>query len=112
MTHYLVRAEPRWERLPVLEGKLRSGAIEALEPFGPELARALLDARIDEEGTAVWEEEDHCDPPLARERKAVLEDHFDDIEVEPVEPGEGWKRISLLPRLIEEIPEAPGPPEH
>lgn len=104
MAHYLVRAEPRWERLPELEERLREGAFVELRPFGRELSRALTNARVARDGSAVWEEEDYCDPPLARERAAVLDEYFDGIEIEPVEPDEGWKRIESLPPLIEDLP--------
>ena len=49
------------------------------------------------DGVAVWEEEDYCDPPLAQEREAVLDDYFGDLRVEAVkEGGGGWiaSRIS------------------
>lgn len=51
------------------------------------------------DGTAVWEEEDYCSPPLAQERTAVLDLYFDEITVEKVNAGEGWKMIEVLPRL-------------
>ncbi|MBV8830978.1 MAG: hypothetical protein JO108_17290, partial [Acidobacteriaceae bacterium] len=50
-------------------------------------------------GTAVWEEEDYCSPPLAQERAAVLDAYFEKIKVEQVNEGEGWKRIRALPKL-------------
>lgn len=114
MTHYLVRAYPDHDRLPELIDRLQDGQVRELEPFGRELDRALRRARIDpESGQAVWEEEDHCSPPLAMEREAVLEAHFDEIEVEEVEPGEGWARIealpSLWPRWTTLADELPGP---
>lgn len=100
MTHYLVRAYPDHERLPDLLDKLHRGRIQELEPFGRHLDEALRGAKIDpEDGRALWEEEDHCSPPLAMERQAVLDEHFDEIEVEPVDPGEGWDRIEDLPSL-------------
>jgi hypothetical protein len=52
------------------------------------------------DGTAVWEEEDYCRPPLAEERAAVLDHYFDGIAVERVERGAGWRRIADLPRLF------------
>jgi hypothetical protein len=52
---------------------------------------------------AVWEEEDYCRPPLAEERAAVLDDYFDQIEVEPVTPGEGWEQIERLPFLFPDL---------
>jgi hypothetical protein len=36
---------------------------------------------------------------LAEERAAVLDKYFDEISVEPVEAGQGWKRIDALPKL-------------
>lgn len=100
MAHYLVRAEPVREALPELRAELEAGDVEALSPFGPELDHALREARWDADaGEAVWEEEDHCTPPLAAEREAVLDAHFDEIEVEQVEPGEGWERIEELPSM-------------
>jgi hypothetical protein len=60
----------------------------------------LRDARIAEDGFAIWEEEDYCRPPLAQERAAVLDRHFDELTVEPVREGEGWGRIRTLPRLF------------
>src|SRR5215510_13134589 len=57
------------------------------------LAHSLKEARTQPDGTAVWEEEDYCSPPLAEERPAVLDTYFDEIKVEQVNAGEGWKRI-------------------
>ena len=51
------------------------------------------------DGIATWEEEDYCSPPLAEERAAVLDNYFDQISVERVDAGEGWKRIEALPKL-------------
>jgi hypothetical protein len=36
---------------------------------------------------------------LAEERAAVLDLYFDEITVEPVNAGEGWKQIQALPKL-------------
>jgi hypothetical protein len=100
MAHYLVTAYPDHARLPDLREKLLEGEVEALDPFGPELDQALRRARLDPStGKATWEEEDHCSPPLATEREALLDDHFDEIQVEEVEPGEGWDEIEALPSL-------------
>jgi hypothetical protein len=48
----------------------------------------------------VWEEEDYCSPPLAEERAAVLDDYFEEIEVEKVQKGGGWQQIKNLPKLF------------
>lgn len=113
MAHYLVRAEPVREALPELRAELEAGDVEALSPFGPELDHALREARWDADaGEAVWEEEDHCTPPLRMEREAVLDRYFEGIEVEAVDAGEGWDRIDGLPGLWEEMGlAAPGGPE-
>lgn len=52
------------------------------------------------DGNAVWEEEDYCTPRLREERAAALDACFDDIRVEAVARGEGWRRIADLPRLF------------
>jgi hypothetical protein len=33
------------------------------------------------------------------EREAVLDRYFDGIEVQAVDPGEGWERVGDLPSL-------------
>ena len=104
MAHYLVRASAIRDRLPELEDELRRGAFVGLEPFGREVSRVLADARVRDDGSATWEEEDYCRPPLAQERAAVLDDYFEAIEVEPVERGDGWGRIEALPRLFPGLP--------
>jgi len=73
-----------------------------LRPFGRALSIALRGARLRRDGIAVWEEEDYCQPPLAEERAAVLDDYFHDLRVEPVTEGEGWQRIRTFPRLFPE----------
>jgi hypothetical protein len=101
MAHYLVRAKPKQDRLPDLRVQLDRQAFVGMRPFGRALTRALEGARVDEDETAVWEEEDYCSPPLAQEREAVLDDYFVRIEVEAVDEGEGWQRIESLPSLYD-----------
>ena len=100
MAFYLVRAEPKGERLAQLRSELDRDAFVEMRPFGRALTKGLEGARA-EGGVAVWEEEDYCSPPLAQEREAVLDDYFESVEVETVEPGEGWKRIEALPSLYD-----------
>jgi hypothetical protein len=102
MAHYLVRARPKRGKLDDLEAQLRADAYVDLQPFGRALTRGLRGARIEGE-RAVWEEEDYCSPPLAEERAAVLDAHFEDITVEPVASGEGWHRIEALPPLFPDL---------
>ena len=99
MAHYLVRARPKPERLRELSQRLEHKAFVGLRPFGKALTHSLENARSDSDGTAIWEEEDYCSPPLAEERAAVLDLFFDGIAVEPVKAGEGWEQIQKLPKL-------------
>jgi hypothetical protein len=99
MAHYIVRAKPKPDRLGELHQRLRETAFKDLRPFGKALTYSLCGARMQPDGLAVWEEEDYCSPPLAQERAAVLDTYFDEITVEPVNAGEGWKQIESLPKL-------------
>jgi hypothetical protein len=100
MAFYLVTARPRPERLEELRALVAGGSILAMRPFGRALAYSLAHARLREDGTAVWEEEDHCHPPLAQERAAVLDDYFGEFGVQPVVRGFGWARLRALPFLL------------
>ena len=100
MAYYLVSARPRSDRMFDLETKLSERAFTELEPFGRSLTASLEGARRLPDGTAVWEEEDYCRPPLAQEREAVLDQYFEELSVEPVERGSGWQRIAELPPLF------------
>jgi hypothetical protein len=100
MAFYLVSAVPNQGRLGELRQRLASAEFLSLRPFGATLSASLADARLRQDGVAVWEEEDYCRPPLAQERAAVLDEYFHDLQVEPVDEGEGWSRIAALPRLF------------
>jgi hypothetical protein len=103
MAHYLVTARPLTARMDDLETRLSERAFLGLEPFGRALSSSLEGARRLPDGTAVWEEEDYCRPPLAEERAAVLDQYFEGISVELVERGRGWERIAGLPPLFPEL---------
>jgi hypothetical protein len=102
MAHYLVRARARPEKLDELAEQLAADVFVDLEPFGRALTKGLRGARVEGE-RAAWEEEDYCAPPLKEERAAVLDDYFDDITVETVAKGEGWRRVAALPLLFPEL---------
>ena len=97
MAHYLVKARPP-ENLEALRQRLDSGEINALQPFGHEMNRVLLEARITPDGWAMWEETCYCTPPLKQER-SVLDVHFTDLTTQTVTSGEGWAQIDNLPSL-------------
>src|SRR3954447_6576940 len=107
MAHYLVSAVPRTDRLDELRARLTRNEFRALQPFGRALTKSLRDARLREDGLAVWEEEDYCRPPLAEERAAILDTYFDDLKTQTVQQtvqqGTGWRQISDLPRLFREL---------
>lgn len=100
MAYYLVRAKPKRNLLDELEESLKQNAFLDLRPFGRALTSGLRNARVETDGIALWEEEDYCSPPLKEEKAAVLDKYFEDIEVEKVKQGEGWKKVSDLPRLF------------
>lgn len=104
MAYYLVRAQPKTEKLSELGDALARNAFIDLRPFGRSITKGLTGARWQDEGTVVWEEEDYCSPPLAMERAAVLDDYFDEITVEHVHEDEGWARIADLPQVFSESP--------
>ena len=102
MAHYLVTAKPDQSRLSELKERLDSGEIAAMRPFGNALQHSLENAKMQDAETAIWEEEDYCNPPLAQERAAVLDDYFSELEVERVEPGQGWGQLDGLPAMFDE----------
>ena len=76
MVFWLVSAKPRSEKMTELRRRLDSSEISRMRPFGGSLDHGLRNAKVRQDGFAVWEEEDYCVPPLAQERAAVLDDYF------------------------------------
>jgi hypothetical protein len=109
MAFYLVSAVLKPDLSKELERLLREHAFVDLQPFGNVLSRSLRNARIRDDGFAVWEEEDYCTPPLAQERAAALDRFFERLSVAPVPAGEGWNRIRDLPRLFPDLAGGKGP---
>jgi hypothetical protein len=103
MAHYLVTAKPKSERLEDLLANLRRDAYISIRPFGKTMTHSLENARLREDGYAIWEEEDYCSPPLAQERAAALDEFFDELEIVQVKEGAGWKEIEQLPRLFPDL---------
>lgn len=94
VTFYQVKARPK-SNLIDLRYDLSHGNIRSLIPFGASLQYSLENAKLDEDNNhAVWIEEDYCNPPIAMERKAVLDKYFDNIRVQTViSKEEGWSKI-------------------
>src|SRR5262245_39150856 len=105
MAHYLVTARPKSERLGDLLANLRKRAYASMRPFGGSMTNSLENARLREDGYAVWEEEDYCSPPLAQERAAAFDEFFDELKVTPVREGAGWDEIEEFPRLFPDLNE-------
>ena len=103
MAHYLVTAKPKPERLGDLLANLRKQAYVSIRPFGKSMTHSLENARLREDGCAIWEEEDYCSPPLAQERAGALDAFFEQLKVVPVKQGAGWKEIEQLPRLFPDL---------
>ena len=99
MAFYLVQAKPVADLLSELRQRLDSGEINVMRPFGRALQYSLDNARMQEDGVAIWEEEDYCVPPLAQERAAILDTYFSDLNVELVDQDRGWEQIAALPKL-------------
>lgn len=100
MAYYLVTAKPKKELLGELQSRLFRNEFIDMRPFGKALTASLQKAKWKDNDFAIWEEEDYCNPPLAEERAAVLDRYFDNLQVTPVEKGEGWKEIKGLPELF------------
>ncbi len=105
MSFYLVRAELKKDKLNELSEKLSNEEFKDLQPFGRALNFSLKNAKIVNENLLAWEEEDHCSPPLAQEKEAVLNEYFDNIKIELVLKGEGWKKINHLPGMFNSVPD-------
>jgi hypothetical protein len=105
MAYYLVTAKPKRDRLADLLANLHKHTYAPMRPFGKSMTYSLQNARIREDGYAIWEEEDYCSPPLAQERAAALDEFFDELKVTLVREGEGWEKIDQLPRLFPELAE-------
>lgn len=107
MAHYLVTAKAKPDLLGNLLDNLRKKAYASMRPFGKALTYSLENARLREDGYAIWEEEDYCSPPLAEERAAALDEFFDELNVKTVQEGTGWEKIKGLPRLFPELAHTP-----
>ena len=97
MAYYLVRAQPG-HQLAELKKRLDSGEIAQMRPFGGEMQGCLLNARLDVDGWATWEENCYCNPPLNQERE-VLDTYFSGLTTETIGKGEGWQAVDKLPSL-------------
>jgi hypothetical protein len=103
MAYYLVSAKLNKSKLHDLKARLESQEIKVMRPFGSALDESLRAAKVAADGLVLWEEQDYCQPPLAMERRAVLDDYFSAIQVEKVNRGEGWQQLADLPSLWSDL---------
>lgn len=97
--YYLVTAKLREESAGELYRKLEDGTIARQQPDGQELVDSMHRARRVEGGRVRWTEMCFCSPPLAHERRTVLDLHFEDLELEPIpahRPVEGEPFLDWL----------------
>lgn len=95
MTFYLVKAKVK-NNIFKLHQEMESGKIKKLIPYGNSLHNSLKNAKKDDKDGVyvVWIEEYYCSPPLAMERKSVLDRYFIDIVIEIVKSEEAvWAKI-------------------
>jgi hypothetical protein len=107
MAYYLVRATLLEKKQSELKKRLESGEVFNMQPFGKALDYSLKNARVTSDNSWIWEEEDYCNPPLAMERAALLDDYFTNLSTEKIEKSKGWKQIEQLSRGWQMIDIAP-----
>jgi hypothetical protein len=66
---------------------VRRKAYLSMRPFGKLMTYSLENARLREDGYAVWEDQDYCSPTLAEERAAALDQFFEELRAMPVRQG-------------------------
>jgi len=71
--------------LSELRGRIDNDEISNVGSFRDELEFALRHMRLSPDGHVMWEQRCDCDPPLAVERREVLDHYFCDIRTRPVE---------------------------
>lgn len=96
MSTYLVKARPRPGKLVKLRRKLELGDIALMRGFGASLEFGLKNAKRSAEGDILWEQSSESKPPLSRERRAILDEFFRDVEAVDVPEGQGWEKIRAL----------------
>lgn len=93
---YHVRAKLRKERAAEFLRRLTDGSIARQRPDGAEIVASMERATVGEDGQVEWSETCFCSPPLQHERETVLDAHFTDLTVEPIE---GHRRYDGAPLM-------------
>ena len=100
---YHVRAKFRENTAAEFLAKLTDGTIENQEPDGRELVASMSRAVVGKNGIIEWSELCYCAPPLAHERATVLDTHFDEIRVEPIDNHESYNGQAFMDYLREMV---------
>ncbi len=100
---YHVRARFRVDTAAAFLAKLTDGTIENQRPDGHELVASMKRAVVGEDGLIEWSERCYCETPLAHERATVLDSHFDDISVEPIDAHENHSGRAFMDYLREVV---------
>ncbi len=80
---YDVKAQLNTSTATVLLRKLTDGTIANQRPDGMEMKRALAAAVITPAGEVRFNIGCYCSTPLAHERATVLDEHFDNLQIDP-----------------------------
>lgn len=102
MVSYLVTAKPVEKLMKELHDKLQSNAF-AKTYFQARMLTYILSMARKDGDNVVFESPDYCILPHTKERAEVINTYFTEIHVEVVTDGEGWLKISELPRLFPDI---------
>lgn len=97
--YYHVSARLRDERAAELHRRLTDGSLLAQKPDGREIVESLQRARVQPDGRVEWTELCFCRPPLAHERRTVLDAHFEDMRIEPIPEHRAVEGEPFLPWL-------------
>ena len=82
---YHVRARFKEHTAAAFLAKLTDGTISRQRPDGSEIVASMARAVLTPSGLVEWSEICFCPTPLLHERATVLDQHFDDLETDPID---------------------------
>ncbi len=87
--------------------KLQDGSIASQQPDGAEMVDSMNRAVVTESGEVEWSETCYCSPPLAHERRTVLDHYFSDLSTEAIGSYQDYAGLPFLDYLEELANTAP-----
>ncbi len=105
---YRVHATFRTQTALDFYRRLTDGSIAAQRPDGAEILASMERAVLADDGRTEWTERCYCDPPLAHERATVLDAHFEDFLIEPVDAYEKLTGVPFMDHLRSLVASAGG----